>query len=74
MKTLKTIKYTLIITLLILLTTSCTDLTEDLVPETKTQNTELVTGINDLPENDSTSLLPDTGGNTGTDNDGGKGN
>lgn len=69
MKTLKTIKYTLIITLLILLSTSCTDLTEDLVPETKTQNTKLVSGrlntINNL----------DTGGNDGEDgSNGSKGN
>ncbi|WBX77777.1 hypothetical protein PG911_05830 [Tenacibaculum ovolyticum] len=69
MKTLKTIKYTLIITLLILLSTSCTDLTDDLVPETKTQNTELISGglntINNL----------DTGGDgsSGSDN-GSKGN
>ena len=49
MKTLKTIKYTLIITLLILLSTSCTDLTEDLVPETK--NTELATELNNYWRN-----------------------
>ncbi|WP_064968069.1 hypothetical protein [Tenacibaculum ovolyticum] len=69
MKTLKTIKYTLIITLLILLSTSCTDLTEDLVPETKTQNTELISGGIDTLNN------LDTGDGDGTGNDNGsKGN
>ncbi|WP_028888743.1 hypothetical protein [Tenacibaculum ovolyticum] len=64
MKTLKTIKYTLIITLLILLSTSCTDLTEDLVPETKTQNTELISGGIDTLNNL----------DTGDDGDGGSSN
>lgn len=68
MKTLKTIKYTLIITLLILLSTSCTDLTEDLVPETKTQNTELISGGIDTLNN------LDTGDGTGSDNGSGKEN
>lgn len=64
MKTLKTIKYTLIITLLILLSTSCTDLTEDLVPETKTQNTELISGGIDTLNN-----LDTGGGDGGSDTD-----
>ncbi|PKH52485.1 hypothetical protein CXF68_18075 [Tenacibaculum sp. Bg11-29] len=69
MKTLKTIKYTLIITLLILLTTGCTDLTEDLVPETKAQNTELISGGLNTTNN------LDTGGDgNGSDTNGGKGN
>ncbi|WP_237276047.1 hypothetical protein [Tenacibaculum ovolyticum] len=67
MKTLKTIKYTLIITLLILLSTSCTDLTEDLVPETKIQNTELISGGIDTLNNLDT-------GDDGSGGDGSKGN
>lgn len=59
MKTLKTIKYTLIITILILLTTSCTDLTDELVPENKTDNTELIY------------VRSFTGGGDGTGNDNG---
>lgn len=73
----KTLKTTLLISMLLILTTSCTDLTENLVPETKTQNTELVSGtdnssnISDLdnpnPDNQDTG-----GGNDGSIGDGGK--
>ena len=60
MRTLKTI---LIMSMLMVLTVSCTDLTEDLVPNTKTENTEITT-------NQITNSV-DTGGNN--ENDGGKG-
>lgn len=39
----KTLKTTLLISMLLILTTSCTDLTDKLVPETKTENTEITT-------------------------------
>ncbi|WP_299120320.1 hypothetical protein [uncultured Tenacibaculum sp.] len=66
----KTLKTTLLISMLILLTTSCTDLTkDDLVPEKN--NTELTTGIGD----DDNIYGGDTGGgNDGGNDDGGKGN
>lgn len=61
MRTLKTI---LIMSMLMVLTVSCTDLTEDLVPNTKTENTEITT-------NQITNSV-DTG-EDGSQNDGGKG-
>lgn len=75
----KTLKTTLLISMLTLLTISCTDLnTEDLVPETKKQNTELVTGIDDFNNNnddDTTEGFVDTGGDgDGGSDDGSKGN
>lgn len=38
----KTLKTTLLISMLLILTTSCTDLTDNLVPETKTDNIEII--------------------------------
>lgn len=65
----KTLKTTLLISMLILLTTSCTDLTkDDLVPEKN--NTELTTGIGD----DENIYGGDTGGDGSEDDTGGKGN
>ena len=72
----KTLKTTLLISMLTLLTISCTDLnTEDLVPETKKQNTELVPGFNTNDDDNTSGGFADTGGsgNDG-DGDGGKGN
>ena len=61
----KTLKTTLLISMLILLTTSCTDLTkDDLVPETN-NNTEILTSITDLANNDK------DGSNNGDTNNGG---
>ncbi|WP_299157278.1 hypothetical protein [uncultured Tenacibaculum sp.] len=72
----KTLKTTLLISMLTLLTISCTDLnTEDLVPETKKQNTELVTGFNTNDDDDTSGGFVDTGGDDGDDGaDGTKGN
>ncbi|RLJ99688.1 hypothetical protein [Tenacibaculum discolor] len=64
----RTLKFTLLISMLFLLTTSCTDLTEDIVPNNNDNHIELVSGTNHPPYSDG-----DTGG-TGNDNDGGKGN
>ncbi|WGH75874.1 hypothetical protein P8625_01545 [Tenacibaculum tangerinum] len=69
----RTLKFTLLITLLFLLTTSCTDLTEDIIPTNTTQNTELVSGIGDTTTDDGTPT-PDTGDGDGTGSDGTKGN
>ncbi|WP_417785293.1 hypothetical protein [Tenacibaculum sp.] len=63
----RTLKFTLLISMLFLLTTSCTDLTEDIVPNNNDNHTELVNSI-DVDIN-----IDNTGG-TGNDNDGGKGN
>ncbi len=72
----KTLKTTLLISMLIILTTSCTDLTDNLVPETKTDNTELVSGTNDTKNNpDPDNPNPDnqdTGGDGGNGGDTGK--
>lgn len=71
----RTLKFTLLISMLFLLTTSCTDLTEDIVPNNTVDNLELTfdnestDGINDM----NLPIDGDTGG-TGNDNDGGKGN
>ncbi|XRE42050.1 hypothetical protein ACIVBQ_000254 [Tenacibaculum discolor] len=74
----RTLKFTLLISTLFLLTTSCTDLTEDIVPNNTVNQTELVTSTNvptDGTGDDGTGGTTDldTGG-TGNDNDGGKGN
>ena len=69
----KTIKTTILISILLILTTSCTDLTtEDLVPETKTENTELTTETNNDTIYLTNSLY--TGDGTGSDNGSGKEN
>lgn len=75
----KTLKTTLLISMLLILTTSCTDLTDNLVPETKTENTELVSGTDNsssIPDPDNPS--PDNGdtggdGSNSGNGDGGKG-
>ncbi|MEQ3500240.1 hypothetical protein ABMY20_10820 [Tenacibaculum sp. SSH1-16] len=68
----RTLKFTLLISTLFLLTTSCTDLTEDIVPNNNDNHIELVYSIDiDNPLNPP--VDGDTGG-TGNDNDGGKGN
>ena len=70
----RTLKFTLLISTLFLLTTSCTDLTEDIVPNDSVNNTEFVTNTN-VPITDGTTDF-DTGGGDGDDGgDGGiKGN
>jgi hypothetical protein len=71
----KTLKTTLLISMLLILTTSCTDLTDNLVPETKIENTELNSGTNDITNDDTVdttnNLDTGDGDNSG---DGGKGN
>ncbi|REH52461.1 hypothetical protein C7448_103196 [Tenacibaculum gallaicum] len=73
----RTLKFTLLISTLFLLTTSCTDLTEDIVPNNTVNQTELITSTNvptDGTSDDGTGTTDlDTGG-TENDNDGGKGN
>ncbi|MDE1206905.1 hypothetical protein [Tenacibaculum larymnensis] len=75
----RTLKFTLLISMLFLLTTSCTDLTEDIVPNNTVNQTELVTSTNvptDGTSDDGTGGTTDldTGGSDGSGNDGGKGN
>ncbi|WP_440121250.1 hypothetical protein [Tenacibaculum sp. Ill] len=60
----RTLKFTLLISTLFLLTTSCTDLTEDIVPNDNDNHIELVSV---------TSPPPYLGGDTGGGNDGGDG-
>ena len=55
-----------------MLTTSCTDLTEDIVPNNNDNHIELVNSI-DIDNPLDPPVDGDTGG-TGNDNDGGKGN
>ncbi|WP_272148813.1 hypothetical protein [Tenacibaculum aiptasiae] len=63
----KTLKTTLLISMLILLTTSCTDLTkDDLVPETN--NIELTTTNTGLPGDGGNTQNGDSGINTGGGN------
>ncbi len=62
----KTLKTTLLISMLLILTTSCTDLTDNLVPETKTENIELTT--NPIPNNQDTGD-GDGGADSGKDDD-----
>lgn len=70
----KTLKTTLLISALTLLITSCTDLnSEDLVPETKKQNTELVTSFTDLTNNGGTTNNDGSGNNLDTGGDGSDG-
>lgn len=73
----RTLKFTLLISLLFLLTTSCTDLTEDIVPNNTVNQTELVTSTN-VPTNgtgdDGTGGTTDIDTGGGDGNDGGKGN
>ncbi|CAL2103231.1 conserved exported protein of unknown function [Tenacibaculum sp. 190130A14a] len=76
MRTLKTI---LIMSMLMVLATSCTDLTEDLVPNTK-ENTELVTSRSNEPGNGDPTDTTDNGdpntnndGSTGSEDTGGSG-
>ncbi|MDP2541503.1 hypothetical protein CSC81_00050 [Tenacibaculum discolor] len=66
----RTLKFTLLISTLFLLTTSCTDLTEDIVPNNTVNQTELVTSTN-VPT-DGTSD-DGTGGTTDLDTGGGDG-
>ncbi|MDX8553286.1 hypothetical protein MK851_06545 [Tenacibaculum sp. 1B UA] len=70
----RTLKFTLLISTLFLLTTSCTDLTEDIVPNNTVNQTELVNSINIDNPLDLTSIDGDTGGNDTDTDDGGKGN
>ncbi|KAB1159799.1 DNA primase [Tenacibaculum aiptasiae] len=77
----KTLKTTLLISMLILLTTSCTDLTkDDLVPETNNIEFVTITGgdgsIDGTHDGDDIGGGGDTGGDDGdgSDGDGGKGN
>ncbi|GFD92768.1 hypothetical protein KUL156_42400 [Alteromonas sp. KUL156] len=75
----RTLKFTLLISMLFLLTTSCTDLTEDIVPNNTVNQTELVSNTNvptDGTGDDGTGGTTDldTGGNGSSGNDGGKGN
>ncbi|KAF9658073.1 hypothetical protein HBA12_12750 [Tenacibaculum mesophilum] len=70
----RTLKFTLLISTLFLLTTSCTDLTEDIVPNNTVNQTELVTSTNvptDGTGDDGTGGTTDldTGG-TGSDGNG----
>ena len=61
----RTLKFTLLISTLFLLTTSCTDLTEDIVPNNNDNHIELVNSIDiDNPIN------PPVDGDTGDDGDG----
>ncbi|MDO6674710.1 hypothetical protein Q4517_04005 [Tenacibaculum sp. 1_MG-2023] len=69
----RTLKFTLLISTLFLLTTSCTDLTEDIVPNNTVNQTELVNSIN-VDEPIYPPVDGDTGGSDGSGNDGGKGN
>lgn len=55
-----------------MLTTSCTDLTEDIVPNSTVDNIELILDDGSTDKTDPP-VDGDTGG-TGNDNDGGKGN
>lgn len=69
----RTLKFTLLISTLFLLTTSCTDLTEDIVPNNNDNHIELVNSVGiDNP------LHPpvdgDTGGDDGNSGGTGKGN
>lgn len=64
----RTLKFTLLISTLFLLTISCTDLTEDIVPNNNDNHIELVNSI-DVDIN-----IDNTGGDDGSGNDGGKGN
>ncbi|WP_440067227.1 hypothetical protein [Tenacibaculum discolor] len=64
----RTLKFTLLICTLFLLTTSCTDLTEDIVPNNNDNHIELVNSIDiDNP------IDPPVDGDTGGGNDGGDG-
>lgn len=67
----RTLKFTLLISTLFLLTTSCTDLTEDIVPNNNDNQTELTYSI-DIDNPLDPPVDGDTGGGDG--NDGGKGN
>lgn len=61
----RTLKFTLLISMLFLLTTSCTDLTEDIIPNDNDNHIELVNSI------DTDSNIDDTGGtNNGSDGSG----
>lgn len=68
----RTLKFTLLISTLFLLTTSCTDLTEDIVPNNNDNHIELVNSIDIDNPLDPPPVDGDTGGGDG--NDGGKGN
>ena len=76
----RTLKFTLLISTLFLLTTSCTDLTEDIVPNNNDNQTELVSNTNvptDGTGDDGTGGTTDldTGGDgSGNNGDGTKGN
>lgn len=76
----RTLKFTLLISMLFLLTTSCTDLTEDIVPNNTVNQTELVSNTNvptDGTGDDGTGGTTDldTGGDgSGNNGDGTKGN
>ncbi|MGG6231869.1 hypothetical protein [Tenacibaculum sp. SDUM215027] len=76
----RTLKLTLLISTLFLLTTSCTDLTEDIVPNNTVNQTELVSNTNvptDSTGNDGAGGITDfdTGDDgSGNNGDGTKGN
>ncbi|TDQ29846.1 hypothetical protein [Tenacibaculum caenipelagi] len=63
----RTLKIILLISMLTLLTTSCTDLTEDIVPNNTIEKTELINSI------DTDNPIDDTGGDGGEDQGTGKG-
>ena len=71
----RTLKFTLLISMLFLLTTSCTDLTEDIVPNNN-DNIELI--LDDGSTDKTDPLDPpvdgDTGGDDGNSGGTGKGN
>ncbi|GFD79284.1 hypothetical protein KUL118_21460 [Tenacibaculum sp. KUL118] len=64
----RTLKFTLLISTLFLLTTSCTDLTEDIVPNNTVDNIELI-----LDDGSTDKTDPPGDRDTGGGNDGGDG-
>ncbi|NVK07794.1 MAG: hypothetical protein HWD89_01980 [Tenacibaculum sp.] len=69
----RTLKFTLLISTLFLLTTSCTDLTEDIVPNNNDNQTELTYSI-DIDNPLDPPVDGDTGGDDGNSGGTGKGN
>ncbi|WP_428742799.1 hypothetical protein [Tenacibaculum sp.] len=70
----KTLKITLLISMLTLLTTSCTDLTEDIVPNNTIVQTELISGTDTTDSGTGGTTDFETGDGDGDGNDGTKGN
>jgi hypothetical protein len=68
----RTLKFTLLISTLFLLTTSCTDLTEDIVPNDTVDNIELTLDDGSTDKTDPP-VDGDTGGTGDGDGDGTKG-